>query len=74
MTRRQLKLNLVLYPGGHHEAARRYPGSQPDRVPHVDYYTGLARDVLTEQAVPILGNRGLSRPANQYARVDALLR
>ena len=31
MSGRELKLNLFIYPGGHHEAAWRYPGSVPDR-------------------------------------------
>jgi len=40
---RQLKLNLFIYPGGHHEAAWRYRESEPDRVLDLDYYIGLAR-------------------------------
>jgi FMN-dependent oxidoreductase (nitrilotriacetate monooxygenase family) len=40
---RQLKLNLFVYPGGHHEAAWRYRESEPDRVLDLDYYIGLAR-------------------------------
>ena len=27
-----LNLNLFIYPGGHHEAAWRYPASEPDRI------------------------------------------
>ncbi len=43
MSRRQLHLNLFIYPGGHHEAGWRYHGSAPDRVLDIDYYRGLAR-------------------------------
>ena len=32
MTRRQLTLNLFIYPGGHHEAAWRYKDSAPHRL------------------------------------------
>ncbi|HET6653005.1 MAG TPA: LLM class flavin-dependent oxidoreductase [Nocardioides sp.] len=38
-----LHLNLFIYPGGHHEAAWRYPGSAPDRVLDIGYYQDLAR-------------------------------
>jgi FMN-dependent oxidoreductase (nitrilotriacetate monooxygenase family) len=40
---RQLKLNLFIYPGGHHEAAWRYKDSDPDRVLDLSYYAELAR-------------------------------
>jgi FMN-dependent oxidoreductase (nitrilotriacetate monooxygenase family) len=40
---RQLKLNLFVYPGGHHEAAWRYKDSDPDRVLDLSYYAELAR-------------------------------
>lgn len=40
---RQLNLNLFIYPGGHHEAAWRYPGSQPERLSDIGYYQDLAR-------------------------------
>jgi FMN-dependent oxidoreductase (nitrilotriacetate monooxygenase family) len=40
---RQLKLNLFIYPGGHHEAAWRYKDSEPDRVLDLSYYAQLAR-------------------------------
>lgn len=43
MSARQLHLNLFVYPGGHHEAAWRHPGSAPDRVLDLAYYQGLAR-------------------------------
>jgi FMN-dependent oxidoreductase (nitrilotriacetate monooxygenase family) len=39
---RQLKLNLFVYPGGHHEAAWRYTDSDPDRVLDLSYYAELA--------------------------------
>jgi FMN-dependent oxidoreductase (nitrilotriacetate monooxygenase family) len=40
---RQLKLNLFIYPGGHHEAAWRHPASQPDRVLDIRFYQELAQ-------------------------------
>jgi FMN-dependent oxidoreductase (nitrilotriacetate monooxygenase family) len=41
--RRQLALNLFIYPGGHHEAAWRYKGSASDRVLDITYYHELAQ-------------------------------
>jgi FMN-dependent oxidoreductase (nitrilotriacetate monooxygenase family) len=41
--RRQLSLNLFIYPGGHHEAAWRYKGSAADRILDVTYYQELAQ-------------------------------
>ncbi|WP_295041990.1 LLM class flavin-dependent oxidoreductase [uncultured Paracoccus sp.] len=43
MTKRQLNLNLFIYPGGHHEAGWRYHGSDPDRVLDIRYYQELAQ-------------------------------
>ena len=43
MSPRQLHLNLFIYPGGHHEAAWRYHGSDPDRLLDIRYYQDLAR-------------------------------
>ena len=40
---RQLKLNLFIYPGGHHEAAWRHPKSQPDRLLDIRFYQELAQ-------------------------------
>ncbi|MEW9871659.1 LLM class flavin-dependent oxidoreductase [Arthrobacter sp. HS15c] len=40
---RQLKLNLFIYPGGHHEAAWRHPKSQPERVLDIRFYQELAQ-------------------------------
>jgi FMN-dependent oxidoreductase (nitrilotriacetate monooxygenase family) len=40
---RQLSLNLFIYPGGHHEAAWRYKGSEADRILDVTYYQELAQ-------------------------------
>lgn len=40
---RQLKLNLFIYPGGHHEAAWRHPKSQPERVLDIRFYQALAQ-------------------------------
>jgi FMN-dependent oxidoreductase (nitrilotriacetate monooxygenase family) len=44
-----LHLNLFIYPGGHHEAAWRYPGSEPDRVLDVGYYQALAQRAEQEK-------------------------
>ena len=41
--RRQLSLNLFIYPGGHHEAAWRYKASASDRILDVTYYQELAQ-------------------------------
>jgi FMN-dependent oxidoreductase (nitrilotriacetate monooxygenase family) len=41
--RRQLSLNLFIYPGGHHEAAWRYKESAADRILDVTYYQELAQ-------------------------------
>jgi FMN-dependent oxidoreductase (nitrilotriacetate monooxygenase family) len=43
MNKRQLKLNLFIYPGGHHEAAWRRPDSSIERVLDIGYYQDLAR-------------------------------
>lgn len=41
--RRQLSLNLFIYPGGHHEAAWRYRDSAASRILDVTYYQELAQ-------------------------------
>ncbi|MDB5561475.1 MAG: class flavin-dependent oxidoreductase, partial [Hyphomicrobiales bacterium] len=41
--KRQLNLNLFIYPGGHHEAAWRYKDSAPERIVDITYYQDLAR-------------------------------
>ncbi|MGB8945884.1 MAG: LLM class flavin-dependent oxidoreductase [Streptomyces sp.] len=43
MSRRELHLNLFVYPGGHHEAAWRHHGSDPERILDIDFYQDLAR-------------------------------
>ncbi|MEU5952688.1 LLM class flavin-dependent oxidoreductase [Streptomyces sp. NPDC047525] len=43
MSRRELHLNLFVYPGGHHEAAWRHHGSDPARILDVEFYQDLAR-------------------------------
>ena len=40
---RQLKLNLFIYPGGHHEAAWRHPRSHTDRLLDIRFYQELAQ-------------------------------
>ncbi|MDQ0689458.1 LLM class flavin-dependent oxidoreductase [Arthrobacter sp. W4I7] len=40
---RQLKLNLFIYPGGHHEAAWRHPKSHTDRLLDIRFYQELAQ-------------------------------
>lgn len=49
MNTRQLKLNLFIYPGGHHEAAWRHPHSAIERVLDIGYYQDLARRAETEK-------------------------
>ncbi|MER8840938.1 LLM class flavin-dependent oxidoreductase [Mesorhizobium sp. M0913] len=41
--KRQLNLNLFIYPGGHHEAGWRYKDSAPERVLDIAYYQELAK-------------------------------
>ncbi|MCX4671562.1 LLM class flavin-dependent oxidoreductase [Streptomyces sp. NBC_01381] len=43
MSRRELHLNLFVYPGGHHEAAWRYDGSETGRILDIGFYQDLAR-------------------------------
>lgn len=40
---RELKLNLFIYPAGHHEAAWRHPSSRPERVLDIRFYQELAQ-------------------------------
>jgi FMN-dependent oxidoreductase (nitrilotriacetate monooxygenase family) len=47
--RRQMSLNLFIYPCGHHEAAWRYRGADPDRVLDIAYYQDLARHAEREK-------------------------
>ncbi|ACB96168.1 LLM class flavin-dependent oxidoreductase [Beijerinckia indica] len=41
--KRQLTLNLFIYPGGHHEAAWRHPNSSPDDLLDIAFYQDLAK-------------------------------
>ncbi|GHB45694.1 monooxygenase [Streptomyces viridiviolaceus] len=43
MSARKLHLNLFVYPGGHHEAAWRYHGTDPGRLLDIGFYQDLAR-------------------------------
>ncbi|MGP4088472.1 LLM class flavin-dependent oxidoreductase [Streptomyces sp. KR55] len=43
MSARKLHLNLFVYPGGHHEAAWRYHGTDPGRILDIGFYQDLAR-------------------------------
>ncbi|UPK74872.1 LLM class flavin-dependent oxidoreductase [Nocardioidaceae bacterium SCSIO 66511] len=68
MTARQLKLNLFIYPGGHHEAAWRYAGSAPDRVLDIAYYQDLALRAEGARFDAVFFADGPSLPENvQYA-------
>jgi alkanesulfonate monooxygenase SsuD/methylene tetrahydromethanopterin reductase-like flavin-dependent oxidoreductase (luciferase family) len=40
---RELRLNLFVYPGGHHEAAWRHGSSNPARLLDIRFYQDLAR-------------------------------
>ncbi|MEI9997428.1 MAG: LLM class flavin-dependent oxidoreductase [Rhizomicrobium sp.] len=42
-SKRQLVLNLFIYPGGHHEAAWRHPDSETDSILDINYYQALAQ-------------------------------
>lgn len=65
---RQLNLNLFIYPGGHHEAAWRYPGSQPERLSEVSYYTELAQKAEAAKLDAIFFADGPSLPESiRYA-------
>jgi FMN-dependent oxidoreductase (nitrilotriacetate monooxygenase family) len=46
---RQLRLNLFVYPGGHHEAAWRHPGSDIGRILDISYYQELAQHAEREK-------------------------
>jgi FMN-dependent oxidoreductase (nitrilotriacetate monooxygenase family) len=43
VSRRELHLNLFVYPGGHHEAAWRHHGTDPERFLDIGFYQELAR-------------------------------
>ena len=43
MAKRQLNLNLFIYPDGHHEAAWRYPGAEIGRLTDIGWFQGLAQ-------------------------------
>jgi FMN-dependent oxidoreductase (nitrilotriacetate monooxygenase family) len=43
MSKRQLSLNLFVYPNGHHEAGWRYKRSEPERVLDISFYQDLAK-------------------------------
>ena len=43
MSKRQLSLNVFVYPGGHHEAAWRYKGSDTQTLYDIAYYQDLAK-------------------------------
>jgi FMN-dependent oxidoreductase (nitrilotriacetate monooxygenase family) len=61
---RQLALNLFIYPGGHHEAAWRYKGSEPKRVLDISYYQELARRAEAAKFDAIFFADGPSLPEN----------
>jgi FMN-dependent oxidoreductase (nitrilotriacetate monooxygenase family) len=43
MSRRQLSLNAFVYPGGHHEAAWRYKGTDTSQLLEIGYYQDFAK-------------------------------
>jgi FMN-dependent oxidoreductase (nitrilotriacetate monooxygenase family) len=63
-TRRQLRLNLFIYPGGHHEAAWRHPASAPDRTVDIRYYQDLARRAEAAALDAVFFADGPSLPDN----------
>jgi FMN-dependent oxidoreductase (nitrilotriacetate monooxygenase family) len=65
---RQLSLNLFIYPGGHHEAAWRHPGSEPERILDITFYIALARRAEAARFDAIFLADGPSLPTNiRYA-------
>ncbi|MGO9957677.1 MAG: LLM class flavin-dependent oxidoreductase [Solirubrobacteraceae bacterium] len=65
---RQLSLNLFIYPGGHHEAAWRHPGSEPERILDITFYIALARRAEAARFDGIFFADGPSLPTNvRYA-------
>lgn len=62
--KRQLTLNLFIYPAGHHEAAWRYKGSEPKRVLDISYYQELARRAEAAKFDAIFFADGPSLPEN----------
>ncbi|MEU3552823.1 LLM class flavin-dependent oxidoreductase [Streptomyces fragilis] len=66
--RRQLHLNLFVYPGGHHEAAWRYHGSDPARLLDIGFYQDLARRAEAATFDAVFFADGPSLPDNvRYA-------
>ena len=65
---RRLRLNLFIYPGGHHEAAWRYHGSRPDRLLDIGLYQELARRAEAAKLDAVFLADGPSLPDNvRYA-------
>jgi alkanesulfonate monooxygenase SsuD/methylene tetrahydromethanopterin reductase-like flavin-dependent oxidoreductase (luciferase family) len=65
---RQLSLNLFIYPGGHHEAAWRHPGSEPERILDITFYIEIARRAEAAGFDAIFLADGPSLPTNvRYA-------
>ncbi|GAB2881935.1 LLM class flavin-dependent oxidoreductase [Streptomyces mayteni] len=65
---RRLRLNLFVYPGGHHEAAWRYHGSAPDRILDIGYYQEIARRAEAAKLDAVFLADGPSLPDNvRYA-------
>lgn len=66
--KRQLTLNLFIYPGGHHEAGWRYAGSEPARLNDVTYYQELARKAEAAKFDAVFFADGPALPDNiRYA-------
>ena len=63
-TRRQLTLNLFIYPGGHHEAAWRHSLSAPERGLDVTFYQDLARKAEAAKFDAVFFADGPSLPDN----------
>lgn len=65
---RQLTLNLFIYPGGHHEAGWRYPGSDPQRLNDAAYYQELAQKAEAAKFDAVFFADGPALPDNiRYA-------
>jgi FMN-dependent oxidoreductase (nitrilotriacetate monooxygenase family) len=78
-TDRQLVLNAVVYPEGHHEAAWRHPSTTPERLHDPEYFVEIARtaergklDAVFLADGPALNDRTEFRPAEGFEPLTLL--
>jgi hypothetical protein len=86
-SKRQLHLNVFIMNAGHHEAAWHHPETEPHNITDIRYFQRL--EEFAELVVPELqrrglfrteysdttlrGHFGLSRPANQFTKLQEVL-